>query len=104
MHWDRLLFSAKEAIYKAWYPLTGRWLGFEDASLLFDPSSGTFEGRILIDSRWTSYAAAGLSSTVSWWPPWWSREWLLTKRYGAGLASSPYGMACDECGQRWSPY
>ena len=28
VHWGRLLFSAKESIYKAWYPLTGRWLGF----------------------------------------------------------------------------
>jgi 4'-phosphopantetheinyl transferase EntD len=43
-HWDRLLFSAKESIYKAWYPLTGRWLGFEDAHLSIDPAAGTFTG------------------------------------------------------------
>jgi 4'-phosphopantetheinyl transferase EntD len=24
--WDLLLFSAKESVYKAWFPLTGRWL------------------------------------------------------------------------------
>ncbi|WP_285555861.1 4'-phosphopantetheinyl transferase family protein [Actinoplanes regularis] len=48
--WDRLLFSAKESIYKAWYPVTGRWLGFEDASLHVDPDAGTFTGEILIDS------------------------------------------------------
>ncbi|MFI0453203.1 4'-phosphopantetheinyl transferase [Actinomadura sp. 6N118] len=30
VHADRLLFCCKEAVYKAWYPLTGRWLGFED--------------------------------------------------------------------------
>lgn len=29
--WDRLVFSAKESVYKAWFPLTGSWLGFEDA-------------------------------------------------------------------------
>ena len=29
--WDRLLFCAKEAVYKAWFPVAGRWLGFEDA-------------------------------------------------------------------------
>ncbi len=23
VHWDRLLFSAKESVYKAWFPLTG---------------------------------------------------------------------------------
>lgn len=42
IHWDRLLFSAKEAVYKAWYPLTGRWLGFEDARICMDPEKGTF--------------------------------------------------------------
>jgi len=31
--WDRLLFSAKESVYRAWFPLTGRWLGFEEARL-----------------------------------------------------------------------
>ena len=30
-HLDAVLFSAKEAIFKAWYPLTRRWLGFGDA-------------------------------------------------------------------------
>jgi 4'-phosphopantetheinyl transferase EntD len=24
--WDRLLFSAKESVYKAWFPPAGRWL------------------------------------------------------------------------------
>ncbi|MBB5112829.1 4'-phosphopantetheinyl transferase superfamily protein [Micromonospora echinospora] len=47
-HWDRLLFSAKESVYKAWYPLTGRWLGFEEADLTFDPA-GRFTARILVD-------------------------------------------------------
>jgi 4'-phosphopantetheinyl transferase EntD len=47
-HWGRLLFSAKEAVYKAWYPLTGRWLGFEDARLTIDPA-GTFAAKLLID-------------------------------------------------------
>ena len=41
--WDRLLFSAKEAVYKAWFPLAGRWLGFEDADRRRRPSgSGIF--------------------------------------------------------------
>jgi 4'-phosphopantetheinyl transferase EntD len=53
LHWDRLLFSAKESVYKAWFPLTGRWLGFEDAELTFDPAAGTFDARILIDGART---------------------------------------------------
>ncbi|MFG1829438.1 4'-phosphopantetheinyl transferase family protein [Micromonospora chersina] len=49
VHWDRLLFSAKESVYKAWYPLTGRWLGFEDAELSVDPAAGSFTARVLVD-------------------------------------------------------
>ncbi len=49
IHWDRLLFSAKESIYKAWYPLTNRWLGFEDARLSVDPAARTFTGHLLVD-------------------------------------------------------
>jgi 4'-phosphopantetheinyl transferase EntD len=53
LHWDRILFCAKEATYKAWFPLTKRWLGFEDAHITFDVdvdgSGGTFESAILID-------------------------------------------------------
>lgn len=33
LRWDMLLFTAKEATYKAWYPLTRRWLGFSEARL-----------------------------------------------------------------------
>jgi 4'-phosphopantetheinyl transferase EntD len=46
--WDRLLFSAKESVYKTWFPLTRRWLGFEQARLRFEPS-GTFTAELLID-------------------------------------------------------
>jgi 4'-phosphopantetheinyl transferase EntD len=53
LHWDRILFCAKEATYKAWYPVTRRWLGFEDAHIVFDVdeggAAGGFESRILID-------------------------------------------------------
>jgi 4'-phosphopantetheinyl transferase EntD len=46
--WDRLLFSAKESVYKAWFPLTGRWLGFEEAAITFHPADGTFAARLLV--------------------------------------------------------
>ncbi|MGW4690370.1 4'-phosphopantetheinyl transferase family protein [Streptomyces sp. NPDC004244] len=35
LHRDRLLFSAKEAVYKTWYPLVGTELDFEDAVIAF---------------------------------------------------------------------
>ncbi|MGK5683469.1 4'-phosphopantetheinyl transferase family protein [Actinoplanes sp. URMC 104] len=49
VRWDRLLFSAKESTYKAWFPLTGRWLGFEDARLEVDPEHRTWTARLLVD-------------------------------------------------------
>ncbi|WP_432933586.1 4'-phosphopantetheinyl transferase family protein [Microbispora sp. CA-135349] len=45
--WDRILFSAKESIYKVWFPLTGRWLDFSEAVVDIDPS-GTFRARLLV--------------------------------------------------------
>ena len=48
--WDRLLFSAKESVYKAWFPLTGRWLGFEDADVTIT-LAGTFTARLLAEPQ-----------------------------------------------------
>jgi len=45
--WDRLLFSAKESMYKAWYPLMKCWLGFDEVSLELDPDRGRFKATIL---------------------------------------------------------
>jgi 4'-phosphopantetheinyl transferase EntD len=44
--WERLLFSAKESVFKAWYPVTREWLDFQEASVRFRPD-GTFEVRLL---------------------------------------------------------
>jgi 4'-phosphopantetheinyl transferase EntD len=46
--WDRLLFSAKESVYKTWFPLARRWLGFESADIVIDPYAGTFTARLLV--------------------------------------------------------
>jgi 4'-phosphopantetheinyl transferase EntD len=46
LHWDRIAFCAKEAVYKAWFPLTRRWLDFDDVSTTVHPD-GTFRARIL---------------------------------------------------------
>ncbi len=48
-HPDRLLFSAKESVYKAWYPLARRWLGFEQARIHVEAGAGVFEAEILVD-------------------------------------------------------
>jgi 4'-phosphopantetheinyl transferase EntD len=46
--WDRLLFSAKESVYKAWFPLTGTWLDFHDADIIVEPATATFAARLLV--------------------------------------------------------
>lgn len=44
--WDRLLFSAKEAVYKAWYPATRRWIGTGAVAVAF-----TTDGRLTAEVR-----------------------------------------------------
>ena len=48
MHWDRVLFSAKESVYKAWFPLMSRWLDFTEAVMTIDPDRGRFRTRLLV--------------------------------------------------------
>ncbi|MFI0959807.1 4'-phosphopantetheinyl transferase [Streptomyces sp. NPDC021080] len=56
VHWDRLLFSAKESVYKAWFPLTGQWLDFSEADIdiTLDPApaagapTGGLRARLLV--------------------------------------------------------
>ncbi|HEV7615395.1 MAG TPA: 4'-phosphopantetheinyl transferase superfamily protein [Solirubrobacterales bacterium] len=65
VNWDRLLFSAKEAVYKAWFPLAQRWLGFEDAQLEIDPDAGSFSARLLVPGP--TLAAAELRGFEGRW-------------------------------------
>jgi 4'-phosphopantetheinyl transferase EntD len=55
VHWDRLLFSAKESVYKAWFPLTRQWLDFSEADIELTAADGpgadprgTFRARLLV--------------------------------------------------------
>ncbi len=70
LHLDRLLFCAKEATYKAWFPLTLRWLGFEDAHITFtiddDGSSGGFHTELLVPGQTTDGGAPLQSFDGRW--------------------------------------
>jgi 4'-phosphopantetheinyl transferase EntD len=49
----KALFSIKEAVYKAWYPVTHRWLGFHDVEVVAAASpdgAGSFETRVLVEA------------------------------------------------------
>jgi 4'-phosphopantetheinyl transferase EntD len=69
--WDKLLFCAKEATYKAWFPLARRWLGFEDADIVISAGGGSFEARLLVPLlrsaalRWPASLAVGSPVTGS---------------------------------------
>lgn len=44
-HWDRVFFSAKESVYKAWFPLMHCWLDFTQVAVTVDPVAGEFRVR-----------------------------------------------------------
>jgi len=48
VRWDRLLFCAKESVYKTWFPVAQRWLDFEEADIDIDARAGTFTARLLV--------------------------------------------------------
>ncbi|MFG1795332.1 4'-phosphopantetheinyl transferase Npt [Nocardia sp. NPDC049149] len=73
LHLDRLLFCAKEATFKAWWPLTSRWLGFEDAHITFeiegssaDSGNGTFHSKLLVPGQTNDGGAPLVSFDGRW--------------------------------------
>lgn len=82
VHWDRILFSAKESVYKAWFPLTRKWLDFSEADITLHPdpdgaAHGTLHARLLVpgplvggrrlqafDGRWAVRDALVATSVV----------------------------------------
>ncbi|MGQ0825905.1 MAG: 4'-phosphopantetheinyl transferase family protein [Actinomycetota bacterium] len=57
---DRVLFSAKESIYKAWYGLTQHWLGFEDALVDFDITTESFTTTLRVSEPPAVVCASGM--------------------------------------------
>ncbi|WP_028476559.1 4'-phosphopantetheinyl transferase Npt [Nocardia sp. CNY236] len=73
LHLDRLLFCAKEATFKAWFPLTTRWLGFEDAHITFEieersaeSGHGSFHSELLVPGSTTDGGAPLQSFDGRW--------------------------------------
>ncbi|HEY8501288.1 MAG TPA: 4'-phosphopantetheinyl transferase superfamily protein [Solirubrobacterales bacterium] len=52
VHRDRLLFSAKESIYKAWFQLRRCWLGFSDARVSVDLADTSFRCLLRVPGPW----------------------------------------------------
>jgi 4'-phosphopantetheinyl transferase EntD len=76
-HWDRLLFSAKESCYKAWFQLTGVALGFEDARLDIDRGGGRLVAHVLAPRP--AFAPGELAGR------WLVRDGLVLTAFAAGF-------------------
>lgn len=50
IHWDRLLFSAKECVFKAWFPRRRSWLEFHECSIRLNPKLQSFEAHLQLTS------------------------------------------------------
>ena len=48
LHWDRLLFTVKESVYKVWFPITRQWLDFAGASVTIEPAEQTFTAELQV--------------------------------------------------------
>jgi 4'-phosphopantetheinyl transferase EntD len=44
--WPTVIFSVKEAVYKAWAPLARQWLDFHEVEVRLDPGQGTFTAAV----------------------------------------------------------
>jgi 4'-phosphopantetheinyl transferase EntD len=49
--WDVVAFSAKESVFKAWFPLTRSWLDFHDVALAIDARAGRFVASVAATVR-----------------------------------------------------
>lgn len=49
IQWDRLVFSAKESVYKAWFPIMRQWLGFEAVIVRFDEHASSFRAEFVAE-------------------------------------------------------
>lgn len=64
--WERLLFSAKESVYKAWFPIAREWLDFQQARVVFQADVRVFNVELLIKPRGTVDSLA-LEHFQGWW-------------------------------------
>ena len=84
VRWDRLLFCAKEAVYKAWFPLARRWLDFEQAAITLT-ADGRVSARLLIDGP----VVAGAPVTG------FTGRWLVERGLAVVAVAMPVDHATD---------
>ncbi|MER6252634.1 4'-phosphopantetheinyl transferase superfamily protein [Streptomyces sp. NPDC001584] len=93
--WDRLLFSAKESVYKTWFPPARVFLDFLECRVTLHPDTGTFTAHVLVPSpvvRGVSLSEFGghwlvrdglILTAIALTPSGTSRDWLVPEPEGA---------------------
>ncbi|MDQ4092462.1 MAG: 4'-phosphopantetheinyl transferase superfamily protein [Actinomycetota bacterium] len=89
LHWDRILFCAKETVYKAWFPLMQRWLGFHDATVTItpnpvNPTEGALSARLLVSVP--PIAGQPLTEFIG--------RWLVRDRLVIAAIATPATRSC----------
>ncbi|WP_326574630.1 4'-phosphopantetheinyl transferase superfamily protein [Streptomyces sp. NBC_00481] len=90
VHWDRLLFSAKESVYKAWFPLTGRWLDFAEADIEVTVDPGGRSGALRVGLLVPGPVVDGRRIDA------FTGRWTVRRRLVATAVSVPFPTAEDE--------
>ncbi|MET9593811.1 4'-phosphopantetheinyl transferase superfamily protein [Streptomyces sp. NPDC006516] len=75
VHWGRLLFSAKESVFKTWYPLTRTELDFSEADITFHGQPGTLHAHP--DTATEGTFTAELLRTAPGMPTSYTGKWLV---------------------------
>lgn len=76
--WDRLIFSAKESVFKTWFPMARRWLDFLECEITVGQRPGAFTARVLQSG--TLHQGTDLSAV--------SGQWTAEDRVGHGLLAT----------------
>ncbi|UUU26201.1 4'-phosphopantetheinyl transferase family protein [Streptomyces sp. DSM 40750] len=90
VHWDRLLFSAKESVYKAWFPLTGRWLDFSEADIEVSVDPGGRSGRLRAELLVPGPVVAGRRIAV------FDGRWTVRRGLVATAVSVPFPTEVED--------
>lgn len=87
--WSCVVFSAKESVYKAWYPLTRAWLDFHDVSVRLEHGSPIFRAQVMVS------ASAGPGRSIEEL----QGRWMATGEFILTTAYLPSGVADQQPGR-----
>lgn len=76
--WDKLLFSAKESVFKTWFPTTRTWLDFLECEITIGEQEDEFTARILQSPN--NYRGIDLSAL--------NGRWMTEGPLGQGLIAT----------------